>query len=537
MLLNIGKATPVITWNNPADITYGTAFGGTQLNATASTAGSFTYTPSTGTVLNVGNGQTLHVDFTPTDNTNYNVASKDVVINVLKATPTITWNNPADITTGTALSGTQLNATASVAGSFVYTPAAGTVLSEGNGQTLHVDFTPTAPANYNTASKDVMINVVAPATSSGSGGTSPDRDATSPGSGTASPGSGTTPTPPADSSQTMPTITWNITPAPIVYGTELGGVQLNATALVPGVFVYTPPAGTMLQAGNHQLLHMEFIPADSAHYSRVSRDVFIDVSKATPVINWANPSAIQFGTPLGAAQLNATASVPGAFVYTPAAGAVLSPGSHVLHVEFTPADSANYNSARLDVVIQIVEKPKATPAITWNNPADIVYGVALGAEQLNATASVPGGFVFTPGFGTLLNAGDNQILHVDFIPADTASYNSASMDVLINVQKSTPQIAWSNPADINYGVPLSATQLNAAASVAGSFVYTPAAGTILDTGNKVLHVDFTPVDSQNYNKTSKDVSIRVLPRNPFDNLFEFYNCTNGKSSGTTPGCR
>ena len=216
---------------------------------------------------------------------------------------------------------------------------------------------------------------------------------------------------------------------------------------------------------------------------------------------------------------------------------MLSPGSHVLHVEFTPADSANYNSARLDVVIQIVEKPKAAPAITWNNPADIVYGVALGAEQLNATASVPGGFVFTPGFGTLLNAGDNQILHVDFIPADTASYNSASMDVLINVQKATPQIAWSNPADINYGVPLSATQLNAAASVAGSFVYTPAAGTILDTGNKVLHVDFTPVDSQNYNKTSKDVSIRVLPRNPFDNLFEFYNCTNGKSSGTTPGCR
>src|SRR5439155_814360 len=183
--------------------------------------GSFTYTPSTGTVLNVGNGQTLHVDFTPTDNTNYNVASKDVVINVLKATPTITWSNPADITYGTVLSGTQLNATASVA----------------------------------------------------------------------------------------------------------------------GTFVYTPPAGTMLQAGNHQLLHMEFIPADSAHYSRVSRDVFIDVSKATPVINWANPSAIQFGTPLGAAQLNATASVPGAFVYTPAAGAVLSPGSHVLHVEFTPADS------------------------------------------------------------------------------------------------------------------------------------------------------------------------------------------------------
>ena len=26
----------------------------------------------------------------------------------------------------------------------------------------------------------------------------------------------------------------------------------------------------------------------------------------------------------------------------------------------------------------------------WNNPADIVYGTALGATQLNAAASVPG---------------------------------------------------------------------------------------------------------------------------------------------------
>src|SRR5205814_2884259 len=32
----VGKATPTITWSNAADITYGTALGATQLNATAS---------------------------------------------------------------------------------------------------------------------------------------------------------------------------------------------------------------------------------------------------------------------------------------------------------------------------------------------------------------------------------------------------------------------------------------------------------------------------------------------------------------------
>src|SRR5207247_658016 len=132
----------------------------TQLNATTPVAGSFVYTPAAGTVLNVANNQTLHVDFSPTDTANYNAASKDVAINVVKATPAITWSNPADITYGTALSPTQLNATAPVAGNFVYSPAAGILLNVGNNQTLHVDFSPADTDNYNNASKDVSINVL-----------------------------------------------------------------------------------------------------------------------------------------------------------------------------------------------------------------------------------------------------------------------------------------------------------------------------------------------------------------------------------------
>ena len=52
----------------------------------------------------------------------------------------ITWNAPAAITYGAALSSTQLNATADVPGAFVYSPAAGTVLKAGT-QTLSVVFT------------------------------------------------------------------------------------------------------------------------------------------------------------------------------------------------------------------------------------------------------------------------------------------------------------------------------------------------------------------------------------------------------------
>ncbi|HEV2248109.1 MAG TPA: hypothetical protein VGW37_15785 [Terriglobia bacterium] len=61
---------------------------------------------------------------------------------VAPITSTITWAAPAVITCGTALSSTQLNATASVAGSLSYSPAAGAILSAGT-QTLTLTFMPT----------------------------------------------------------------------------------------------------------------------------------------------------------------------------------------------------------------------------------------------------------------------------------------------------------------------------------------------------------------------------------------------------------
>ena len=81
---------------------------------------------------------------------------------VTPATPTITWANPASIVQGTALGSTQLNAKASVAGTFTYNPPAGTVLQAGNGQTLMATFNPGDSVNYSSTSTTVSINVTAP---------------------------------------------------------------------------------------------------------------------------------------------------------------------------------------------------------------------------------------------------------------------------------------------------------------------------------------------------------------------------------------
>jgi probable HAF family extracellular repeat protein len=163
------QSPPPITWANPADIVFGTTLGAAQLDASDSVPGTFTYSPPPGTLLHAGAGQSLTVTFTPTDTADYSTATKAVTINVLQATPTITWPNPADIVSGTPLGASQLDATASatvggqsvsVPGVFAYSPPAGTVLMLGNNQALSVTFTPTDPIDYTGAMAAATINVV-----------------------------------------------------------------------------------------------------------------------------------------------------------------------------------------------------------------------------------------------------------------------------------------------------------------------------------------------------------------------------------------
>ena len=305
----------VLSWATPTNILYGTALGAGQLNAVANVPGSFVYTPAAGTVLNAELGRVLTVVFTPVNLLGYSVVTQTVTINVLKATPAVVWPRPANIGYGIALGATQLNATASVPGSFGYNPASGTVLNVGSNQVLVVTFTPQAATNYAVVVRSNTITVL--------------------------PG--------------IPVVTW-ANPAPVNSGTILGPVQLNATANIPGTFQYAPPSGTVLTPGP-QTLSVDFTPADSANYTPVTRTVTLDVTingKFVPVITWANPADMTFGTSLGATQFNATAAIPGTFNYSPPAGTMLPVGNaQALSVSFTPSNTVTYTNATKTVFVNV----------------------------------------------------------------------------------------------------------------------------------------------------------------------------------------
>ena len=97
---------PVITWSNPPNIVFGSALGAGTLNATANVPGTFVYSPPAGTVLAVGNAQTLSVLFTPTDLVNYTTANATVQINVIGPPSSPILVSPANGATGVSLTPT-----------------------------------------------------------------------------------------------------------------------------------------------------------------------------------------------------------------------------------------------------------------------------------------------------------------------------------------------------------------------------------------------------------------------------------------------
>ena len=441
--LVIAKATPVISWTAPAAIYIGTTLSATQLNATANVAGAFVYTPASGTVMNTTGANSLSADFTPADTANYNTASTTVSITINnKQNPVISWTTPATITYGTALSASQLNATidGGVPGSFSYSPASGALLNAGS-QTLTATFTPSDTTAYNVVSKTVTLTVNQAAASVTLGNLSFTYD----GSAKAA----TATTTPADKSVAITYAGSSTAP------TAAGIYAVVATITDPN---YTGSANGSLA-----------------------------IAKATPTVSWAAPSAISIGTTLSAAQLNATANVAGALVYTPASGTIMSSaGNQTLTAVFTPSDTTNFSNATATVSITV--NNKLIPTVSWATPATISYGTALSASQLNATANVPGSFAYNPALGAILNVGP-QTLSVVFTPNDMLTYTSATTSVSLIV--TSANTAKYPDGDVNGDGKVDISDALAALMMS--------VGLVPPTADKISHADVGPM--KNYKPT------------------------------------
>jgi RHS repeat-associated protein len=472
--LEVTKATPTITWATPGAITYGTALSSTQLDATASVAGTFVYTPAAGSVLAAGT-QALSVTFTPTNTTSYNTATATVTLAVNKATPAITWATPAAITYGTALSTTQLDATASVAGMFAYTPSSGTVLSAGS-QTLSVTFTPTVTADYSTATAVVPLTV----------------------------------------NQASQTISFTAA-SPVTYGVSSISLSATASSGLPVTFSVTSGsgsisgstltitgAGTVVVAAN-QAGNASYSAAAQVTQSIVVTQAVLTVTagNASRAYGAANPSFTD--TMTGFVNGDTSSVVSGSPSLTTTATSTSAVGTYPINAAAGTLSAANYSFAFVAGTLTVTQASTTVAC----SPVAITYGTPLSLTQLNCTSGgVTGNFVLTPTLGTVLPAG-TQSISAAFTPTDTADYSTATTTATLTVNQATPVITWATPTAVPSGTALSAAQLDATANVPGSFVYTPVSGTILAAGTQTLSATFTPTDATDYSTAAATVVLTV----------------------------
>jgi hypothetical protein len=582
--LTITQATTSLTWATPAPITYGTPLSATQLDATSGgVAGTFAYIPAAGTVLPAGS-QLLSVTFTPTDGADYSAANATVTLTVNKApltvtpspaskvygtanaaftgsitglvagdiitatyasgattttpvgvyssgldviaatlsdpgnklgdytltqnvgtltitqaTAVLTWSNPAPIAYGTPLSSTQLNATSGgVAGTFVYTPPAGTVLPAGS-QSLSVTFTPTDTADYSSQNATVTLTVNKA---------------------------------PLLVTPTAASRLYDVA-NPAFTGTLTGVIPGDGiTATYSSGATLTTPVGVYSTGPNAIAATLADPNSKLANYSVTQNLGALTITQATPTLTWNTPAAITYGTALSAVQLNATSSgVAGTFAYTPAAGAVLGAGSHTLNVPFTPTDGVDYGPASASVTLTV----NRASITVIPNPASKIYGTANPVFSGSITGMIPGdGITATYASAAttsttvgVYSSGPDAIAATLSDPGNKLGNYTVNQSLgTLTITQATTVLTWATPFAITYGTPLSAMQLDATSGgVVGTFIYTPASGTILPAGTQILSVAFTPSDSVDYSSANTTTSLTINKATPTVTLTSSTNPT------------
>jgi hypothetical protein len=149
-----------------------------------------------------------------------------------------------------------------------------------------------------------------------------------------------------------------------------------------------------LASGTHRFAFLAINTAGTKWTSAVNATVSSS-GLITPTITWSNPASITFGTALSGAQLNATANVPGSFAYSPAAGTMLSVGTHTLSTTFTPTDTTHYTTSTKSVSITVTSggtgcNAPTSPGVTVCSPAN--NGTVGTTVQAEAAANVTGTF-------------------------------------------------------------------------------------------------------------------------------------------------
>jgi hypothetical protein len=260
---------------------------------------------------------------------------------------------------------------------------------------------------------------------------------------------------------------------------------------------------------------------------------------ATPV-ETATSATISSGTVSfydGTALLGtgAVSSTTHTATFRPASGAAFWGGNHTITAVFggTATDTSSYSSPYIETVTQGTTSISLTAKTVGTLTQTYTFAAVVAPSQTNATfapnqsvvnfydgttligsaapitvTSTQGGYgLWTATMSTSSLAFGSHTITAQYSDVNYSLATSNAQTIFVG---GTPTVTWATPAAITYPAPLTAAQLNATANIPGTFVYTPALGTVLSAGNQTLSVTFTPADSTDFAPQTKTVTIPVL---------------------------
>ncbi|MGI4827637.1 MAG: MBG domain-containing protein, partial [Janthinobacterium lividum] len=171
-------------------------------------------------------------------------------------------------------------------------------------------------------------------------------------------------------------------------------------ALLKVNLTYNGSSTVPVAAGSYTVLGT----VDDGDYSGSTTGTLV-ISPSSVAITWAAPAPIAYGTPLSVAQLNASASTAGNFVYSAAPGLILSSGLQIISVSFTPTDINDFSPATK--AVQLLINRQGTATILTTNAGTMVpdQAITFTATVTPASYGSPTGTVSFFDGTTLLGSG------------------------------------------------------------------------------------------------------------------------------------
>ncbi len=266
--------------------------------------------------------------------------------------------------------------------------------------------------------------------------------------------------------------------------------------------------------------------AGNANYSAAS--AVTQTTSATPASQTITVTTPAPPTATNKSSFTVVASAGTAITFGSSGSCTHSAGTYTINkttgtctVTMNAPASTNYLAAPTVTEQTTVAAPIAPTVSFTGAPASAPYGssfTVVATTNASTTAAIsasPATVCYIAGTTvTMINGTGTCTLTATWAADDV--YSSAKATQKTVASKLSSGLNWATPAPITHGTLLSSTQLDATASVPGTFVYSPAAGTepkvpVAPATCDTLKVTFTPTQSTYYAKETATVCLVVNP--------------------------